>query len=239
MVDYFIGRRLGRGSAAARRLGIYSEMVDVVAAGMYGLWLATGRYDPDRPVRFMSFAQYPIWRAARGEVVDTARGPHVCWHTWQLTRDYLRAAERCGVTGVPPVDTIVNVTGWSPRRAACVRDALRTVALPVYSLDERLDEWRGVSEPCRPTAPPSACHDAEDDPARADRIAAVRAAVDSLTPRRRQAVIWRFGLDGGGPQPYHEIARRSGVTRQCAHLTVRSALNRLYLTLAARGGGVS
>lgn len=68
---------------------------------------------------------------------------------------------------------------------------------------------------------------------RADRVAAVRAAVAGLDdPRRRAVVEAVFGLNGRPPETAVAVAARLGVTPSRASQLARDALDRLRLPLA-------
>jgi DNA-directed RNA polymerase sigma subunit (sigma70/sigma32) len=55
----------------------------------------------------------------------------------------------------------------------------------------------------------------------------VSSAMRSLTPRQRDVLVKRYGLDGGGPCSFASIARDIGVTREAPRQIHDRAIKRI------------
>lgn len=60
--------------------------------------------------------------------------------------------------------------------------------------------------------------------------------LDCLTPRQREVVVRRVGLDGGGEHTLEEVADESMTSRQAVHQAYHIALKKLRATAEARLG---
>ncbi len=96
----------------------------------------------------------------------------------------------------------------------------RVLDVHVLSLEEMLEAEHPVE--------PAGDVDLEEEILRRELRAKVREALETLSPRHRQAVILYYGLDGVEGRTYEDVGRLlGGVTRQRAYQLVQEALKAL------------
>jgi RNA polymerase primary sigma factor len=196
-------------SVALRYRGLGLELEDLVQEGNVGLLRALDRFDPDRGVRF---ATYAVWwvRQAIVEALELAGRP-------------IRLPERAA----RELRELERAAGAADRAAGVdtsrVRDLL-AVGQPPLSLDAALGA-DGELTLGDTLADPRAEVDAVLDEL-ADRHA-LAAAMAGLPPEQRRLLILRFGLDGGPPRPIGEVAAELGVPRDRARRMEAAALRAL------------
>ena len=182
------------------------ELDDLVAEGTMGLIEAAKRFDPDRPVKFLSFAGQWV-RGAMGRAL--ARSGHTIFipeKPKRLLRRLLDAERRLGEGAT--TEALAEALGVSTAKVEEIRD-LKT--LQAASMDSPLGEEDGLTLAARiaddqPTAEESArASDARD---------AVRIALAKLPERVRLVLELRFGLETGEEMTLTDIGTRLGISRE-------------------------
>lgn len=226
-----LARRSARGDIDARRALVLAELrlvlfhasrhrgdgvarADLVQEGVLGLLRAAERFDPDRGVRFATFAE--PW--VRHAIADAARRGRACAHV--PAADARRAARlrRLEAAGAPDAAAAAAL-GLAAGELA----ALRAAATPAVSLDAV------AGDDGSPLGERLAADDAEtglDRLAREETRRFVRAVLDGLPARERHALGRRFGLDGP-PCTHDEIGADLGISGERARRILLRALARL------------
>ena len=185
-------------------------LMDLIGEGNLGLMTAARKFDPDRGVKFISYAVWWIRQAIQAAIARHGRPVRVPLNRTadlnRLGRTTVLLTERLG--RAPTTEELVEATGLT-------RDAVRALgALHIEAL--RLDhpvreaDDRGRMERFVPLT-----QDGTDATTMANsRTTDLEAALAALPPRDAKVLRLYFGIDDGKGRTLEEIGRMMGVTRE-------------------------
>jgi RNA polymerase primary sigma factor len=185
-------------------------LMDLIGEGNVGLMTAARKFDPDRGVKFISYAVWWIRQAIQAAIARQGRSVRVPLNRTadlnRLGRVTVLLKEKFG--RMPTVEELVQATGLTP-------DAVRSLgALHVEAmrLDQPTREGDGADRMERFSL---ATEDATDAATMANsRSQDIEAALATLAPRDAKVLRLYFGLDDGRSRTLEEIGRMMGVTRE-------------------------
>lgn len=217
-------------SVARPYVGRGVSLMDLIAEGNIGLIRAVSKFDPERGLRFSTYAVWWIREAVQHAIMHQGRTVRLPVHVLRELAHVLRAErELAARLGSPP--SLEQVAAAAGRSTSDVAELFR-VSERVGSLDaaieagERalIDHIQDGEEPASGTLAGAPAD---------GRLAAWLAA---LTERQRTIVQRRFGLEGTPVQSLAEIGRDLGISRERARQIQEDALRRLRkLSGEARG----
>jgi RNA polymerase primary sigma factor len=185
-------------------------LMDLIGEGNVGLMTAARKFDPDRGVKFISYAVWWIRQAIQAAIARHGRPVRVPLNRTadlnRLGRATALLTERLG--RIPTTEELTEATGLT-------RDAVRALsALHIEAL--RLDhpvreaEDRGRLERFVPLT-----QDGTDSTTLAkSRTEDLEAALAALPSRDAKVIRLYFGLDDGKGRTLEEIGQMMGVTRE-------------------------
>ena len=185
-------------------------LMDLIGEGNVGLMTAARKFDPDRGVKFISYAVWWIRQAIQAAIARHGRPVRVPLNRTadlnRLGRTTVLLTERLG--RAPTTAELVEATGLT-------RDAVRALgALHIEAL--RLDhpvreaDDRGRMERFVPLT-----QEGTDSTTMANsRTTDLEAALATLPPRDAKVLRLYFGIDDGKSRTLEEIGRMMGVTRE-------------------------
>jgi RNA polymerase sigma factor (sigma-70 family) len=242
-----LGRRVQAGDAAARERLITSNLrlvvklahgyagfgmafEDLVAEGNVGLIRAADRFDPERGVRFGSYAALWIKQAMRSGLSERSRTIRVPSHILEKYFKINAALAHLRLSlGRDPTDAEIGAMVDLPAsKVLAVRDALR----PVRSLEEKPDP-----DATELDLMSTLVDDASPRPDKATIDGDLRACLGrllaNLNHRERLILVSRFGLNGADPQTLDEVGDRIGLTRERVRQIQNAAIDNLRKGLSA------
>ncbi len=222
-------------SIAKHYTGRGMPMADLIEEGNLGLMHAITKFDPARGFRFSTYASWWVRQSVERAIVQQARlirlPVHVMRELYQVLRTQRRLqAERGGEHRVS-ADDIARALG---RPAAEVSELLR-----------RAEHTGSLDTPAGPDGPDTLLDHLPDEQA-ADPLGLrldeeVHQLVDggmaTLSPREREVLSGRYGLNGGEPQTLEDLATQLHLTRERVRQIQHEALVKLKRQMARQGVG--
>jgi RNA polymerase primary sigma factor len=196
---------------------------DLIAEGNLGLLRAVEGFDPERPVRFSTYACFWIKQSIRRALAYTARTVRIPVHMIVLLGKWQRAASRLQeeLGRTPTHEEVGRHLNLAPRKLGLITEAMR-VCTSAPPADQANSDWSldKMATDGRAQVPGTAWVEAED-------VGHVLGLLDRMDRREAAVLRMRFGLDGGEPRTLGEIGERFGVTRERARQIVGQALGKL------------
>ncbi len=199
------------------------SLLDLIEEGNIGLITAAQRFDPERGVKFISYAVWWVRQAILASLARHSRTVRLPLNrTGDLSRTVKAASALRQERGRDPTDEeISNATGLSPR----VVRSLLAVQTAELRLDAPLthDGDRALIEQFTQAEAPNIEEEAIRHLLRAD----LDRAMATLSPRHQRVLRLYFGLDDGRERTLEEIGAILGVTRERIRQLRDRALKRL------------
>ncbi len=185
-------------------------LMDLIGEGNVGLMTAARKFDPDRGVKFISYAVWWIRQAIQAAIARHGRPVRVPLNRTadlnRLGRATVLLTERLG--RAPTTGELVEATGLT-RDAVRALSALHIEALrldhPVREADDRGRMERFVPLTQEGTDATALANSRTND---------LEAALAALPSRDAKVLRLYFGLDDGKSRTLEEIGRMMGVTRE-------------------------
>jgi RNA polymerase primary sigma factor len=183
---------------------------DLIGEGNVGLMTAARKFDPDRGVKFISYAVWWIRQAIQASIARQGRSVRV---PLNRTADLTRLARATSLLKdrlgrMPTTEELVRATGLTPEAVRSL-SALHTEAVrldaPMREGDstERIERFAVASADT--TDANTMANSRTDD---------IEAALGTLAPRDAKVLRLYFGLDDGRARTLEEIGKMMGVTRE-------------------------
>ncbi|HXE58358.1 MAG TPA: sigma-70 family RNA polymerase sigma factor [Gemmatimonadales bacterium] len=198
-------------------------LVDLIGEGNLGLMTAARKFDPDRGVKFISYAVWWIRQAIQAAVARHGRPVRVPLNRTadlsRLGRTTTLLKDRLG--RMPTVDELARATGLTPE---AVR-SLSALNAEAVRLDHPTRDGDGTDRMERFSA---GDQEATDSSTLANnQTRSIEAALAELPARDAKVLRLYFGLEDGTSRTLEEIGRMMGVTRERIRQLRDRALSRL------------
>lgn len=197
-------------SIAKNYQGAGMNLQDLVQEGCRGLVRGAEKFDASKGFKFSTYAHWWIKQAVRKSLSDQSRTIRLPFHMVEATYRVKEARKQLYRENGrhPNNEEVAAATGLSMKRLTAV---LLTPKAP-RSLDQKI----GINENLKPSeviADPEA-ETSEEVLTRQFMKQDLEKVLDSLNPRERQVVRWRFGLEDGRMKTLQEIGELMGVSRE-------------------------
>nr|KYP53578.1 RNA polymerase sigma factor rpoD [Cajanus cajan] len=210
-------------SIAKNYQGSGMNLQDLVQEGCRGLVKGAEKFDGTKGFKFSTYAHWWIKQAVRKSLSDQSRTIRLPFHMVEATYRVKEARKQLySENGRQPDDEeVAEATGLSMKRLNAV---LLTPKAP-RSLEQKI----GINQNLKPSeviADPDA-ETTEEQLLKQFMKKDLEEALDSLNPRERQVVRWRFGMDDGRTKTLQEIGEMLGVSRERIRQIESSAFKKL------------
>ena len=185
-------------------------LVDLIGEGNLGLMTAARKFDPDRGVKFISYAVWWIRQAVQAAIARHGRPVRVPLNRTadlsRLGKTTTLLKERLG--RMPTVEELARATGLTVEAVRSL-SALNTEAVrldhPTRDGDgnERMERFATADQ-----------EGTDSQTIMNSQTSDIEAALATLPPRDAKVLRLYFGLDDGQSRTLEEIGRMMGVTRE-------------------------
>ena len=192
---------------------------DLVQEGIFGLQKAAVMFDPDRGLRFSTYASWWIRAAIGRHCRDRGRLVRLPVNLQEKIERYYSIKEKLLEEGTPfDLESLSEITGLKVK----VLKKLETFTLkPHFSMDYETKDGQMLGDLIPDPADPlrATNHDLNLD--------LVREMLVKLPARERNIIRARYGLDGGDGQTLAEIAEKIDLTRERVRQLETTALHKI------------
>jgi RNA polymerase primary sigma factor len=197
--------------AVARRYAGYGvDFDELVAAGNFGLVKAALRFDPERKIKFITYAGWWIRKA----ILEALEEQVVPFRIPRYQQEKLRAlraarADYLSRIGDEPDEEQLAEASGIPREDA---ELLLRFLSSTVSLEQPLAP--GDDRPLKELLPDAGSENPQGSLVRRELAQRLRGQLASLGQREREVISMRFGFGRERPLTLREVGRRLGISRE-------------------------
>lgn len=210
-------------NVAKNFMGWGVPLTDLIAAGNLGLIEAAKRFNPDKDVKFISYAVWWIRQAIMQTIFQQTGAVRIpikeSLFINKVKEAYERLKEKLGRE--PTIEEISKETDTSPKK---VKQALQIVRMPL-SLDMPVKEDEDIT--LLDLMSKKGTDDVEKEVVEDELHKQLESLMKVLDEREKEIIKHRFGLEGEEPKTLNEVGDILGISRERVRQLENRALKKL------------
>ncbi len=210
-------------NVAKNFMGWGVPLTDLIAAGNLGLIEAAKRFDPDKDVKFISYAVWWIRQAIMQTIFQQTGAVRIpikeSLFISKVKEAYEKLKEKLGRE--PTIEEIAKEIDASPKK---VKQALQIVRMPL-SLDMPVGEDEDVT--LLDLMSKKGTDDVEKEVVEEELHKQLESLMKVLDDREKEIIKHRFGLEGEEPKTLNEVGEMLGISRERVRQLENRALKKL------------
>jgi len=197
-------------SVAKKYLGCGLPLHDLIAEGILGLIEAARRFDPDKGVKFISYAVWWIRQSIMQALAQQTGAVKIpvkqAVLVNKITRSYGELLKKLGRE--PTTEELAEYVGMDAKEI----ERLLTVCQVPLSLDTPIGDEEDTT--FKDFLKGEGTAEVEEKVVREELKQSIQEMLEQLTPQEKKIIIMRFGLDGNEPKTLREIGELLGISRE-------------------------
>ncbi|MEO2068346.1 MAG: RNA polymerase sigma factor RpoD/SigA [Desulfurobacteriaceae bacterium] len=197
-------------SVAKKYLGCGLPLHDLIAEGILGLIEAARRFDPDKGVKFISYAVWWIRQSIMQALAQQTGAVKIpvkqAVLVNKITRSYGELLKKLGRE--PTTEELAEYVGMDPKEI----ERLLTVCQVPLSLDTPIGDEEDTT--FKDFLKGEGTAEVEEKVVQEELKQSIQEMLEQLTPQEKKIIIMRFGLDGNEPKTLREIGEKLGISRE-------------------------
>jgi RNA polymerase primary sigma factor len=205
----------------------HMSLGDLIEEGNLGLIKAVDYFDPDRGVRFSTYAAWWIKQSIKRALLENVQPVHIPTYMVALINQWRHTSAeletKLGKTLT--VEEMAEAMNLPLRKAKLVHRIIDVLGSVSESYSDDVSDEDQMLEAI--LEDPNACRPEEIISAVEEKLKAVK-LLNEIDPREANILRLHYGLDGNKPMPLKDIAKQMGLTRERIRQIRRDALTKLY-----------
>jgi RNA polymerase primary sigma factor len=197
-------------SVAKKYLGCGLPLHDLIAEGILGLIEAARRFDPDKGVKFISYAVWWIRQSIMQALAQQTGAVKIpvkqAVLVNKITRSYGELLKKLGRE--PTIEELAEYVGMEPKEV----ERLLSICQVPLSLDTPIGDEEDTT--FKDFLKGEGTAEVEERVVQEELKQSIQEMLEQLTPQEKKIIIMRFGLDGNEPKTLREIGEKLGISRE-------------------------
>ncbi|MEO2065668.1 RNA polymerase primary sigma factor [Thermovibrio guaymasensis] len=197
-------------SVAKKYLGCGLPLHDLIAEGILGLIEAARRFDPDKGVKFISYAVWWIRQSIMQALAQQTGAVKIpvkqAVLVNKITRSYGELLKELGRE--PTIEELAQHVGMEPKEI----ERLLSICQVPLSLDTPIGDEEDTT--FKDFLKGEGTAEVEEKVVQEELKQSIQEMLEQLTPQEKKIIIMRFGLDGNEPKTLREIGEKLGISRE-------------------------
>lgn len=210
---------------AAEYRGCGMSMEDLIGSGNLGLITAAERFDPDRGVRFITYATWWIRHAIQRSLSYDSRTVRLPTNKLRLLNSISDASRQLGHSrqaepGAHDIAESLNLSVDKVRKVLMHAQETTSLDTPAYDVDsERPDPMQNLPDPELDLP--------DEEVSKESDRQEIESILDTLGDREAMVLRKSFGIGGDDPMTLEEIGKEMSVTKERVRQIRERALTKL------------
>ncbi|WP_457681371.1 sigma-70 family RNA polymerase sigma factor [Thermovibrio sp.] len=197
-------------SVAKKYLGCGLPLHDLIAEGILGLIEAARRFDPDKGVKFISYAVWWIRQSIMQALAQQTGAVKIpvkqAVLVNKITRSYGELLKKLGRE--PTIEELAQHVGMEPKEV----ERLLSICQVPLSLDTPIGDEEDTT--FKDFLKGEGTAEVEEKVVQEELKQSIQEMLEQLTPQEKKIITMRFGLDGSEPKTLREIGEKLGISRE-------------------------